>query len=359
MIIRNISIRLKLFLTTLILVMLLTLLALIYLDATRRMESQSEFLKVRTELNSGFLAIQNSFYALSAEERSDELSDLLQQKGQLEEDIRRVLVHEISFREEGVNRKAEQILTLLARFEESLRIRSISDQGPGLQARTDMELLGAYMEDLNQALTEASNRTHKQRNWQLGIAMALGIFILANVLILFTVNIGKSFRNLSRYTRELGKGSLPESLDPDQGDEFGEIARHLNLHTGDLQKKIDLLSSMSQDGPGELFTPEAEDKLGNALLVLSDFLTRKELQEVSRNREDKKVNWISEGAAQLGEVLRSERDDVGELTFLIIQKLVSYMNMEMGSLFVANGQCPAGSVRFPYPERTPGSKPEP
>jgi PAS domain S-box-containing protein len=79
-----------------------------------------------------------------------------------------------------------------------------------------------------------------------------------------------------------------------------------------------------------------EDELGNALVVLSDYLTRKELDEVTRNREDKRQNWISEGVAQLGEVLRSERDDVRELSFLIIQKLVIYMNLEMGSLFLTD-----------------------
>ncbi len=340
MIIRNVSIRSKLIMTTLIMVMIFVLLALIYLDASRRMERQSEFLEIRSELNSGFLSLQNSFYALSADKSPAELSALLQQKGQVEEDIRRVLEHEISSREENLNRKAGQIHSLLSRFEEHLRLNSDSISGPGKQAHTDMELLGAYMEDLNQELTDTVDRSQKQRDWQLGIAMALGIFILANILILFSVNVKNSFIELIQYTYELSKGSLPDQLDSTRGDEFGDIAGHLNTHIQDLQKKIDLLSSMSVDGPGELFSPEAEDKLGNALLVLSDFLTSKELQEVSRNREDKKINWISEGAAQLGEVLRSERDDVGELSFLIIQKLVTYMNMEMGSLYVASESDP-------------------
>ena len=61
---------------------------------------------------------------------------------------------------------------------------------------------------------------------------------------------------------------------------------------------------------------------------------------MTRNREDKKQNWISEGMAQLGEVLRSERENVTELSFLIIQKLVNYMNLEMGSLFITNDSDP-------------------
>jgi len=340
MIIRNVSIRSKLILTTLVLVMLLTLLALIYLDASSRVVSQSEFLKDRSELNSGFLSLQNSFYALSDDERPGELADLLQQIHRVKEQIRSVIEHETYSRKKDVNRKAEQISSLLGRLEESLRMKSDSIPGPGIQALTNMELLGAFMEELNQSLTEAGDQSQKQRNLQLGLAMALGIFILANILIIFTMNVTKSFTGLSGFIQKLSGGSFPPPLDSSSRDEFGDIAASLNQHMQNLQKKIDLISSMSQDGTGELFAPEAEDKLGNALLILSDFLTRKELNEVSRTREDKRVNWVSEGAAQLGEVLRSERNDVGELSYLIIQKLVTYMNMEMGSLFLTNDSDP-------------------
>ncbi len=103
-----------------------------------------------------------------------------------------------------------------------------------------------------------------------------------------------------------------------------------------MQKKINHISSLSQDGSSPIFETEAEDYLGQALLVLSDFMTRKELDEVTRNREDKKENWISEGVAQLGEILRSEREDVTELTYKVIQKLVTYMNLEMGSFFITH-----------------------
>lgn len=340
MIIRNISVRSKLILTTLIVVMLLTLLALIYTDASRRVVSQSELLKDRSELNTGFLSLQNSFYTLATEERPGELADLLRQIHQVEEQLRLVMLHETPPRDEGMVRKADQILSLLERFGETLRITGESGPAQRIQSQTDMELLGTFMAKMDQELSEAMDQGRKRRNRHLGIIMALGIFFLASCLIVFTMNIDKSFSHLSRYTRKLSRESLPSPIDSSSGDEFGNMAGDLNLHTSNLQKKIDLITSMSQEGPGEIFRPEAEDELGNALLVLSDFLTRKELNEVTRNREDKKQNWISEGVAQMGEVLRSERDDVIELSFMIIQKLVTYMNMEMGSLFITNDSDP-------------------
>lgn len=321
MIIKNISVRSKLIMATLALVMLLIILGLVYMDAARRVESQSELLKAQSELNSGFLSLQNSYYALTSDERPGNTADLLRQILQVEEQVQNIMLHEIAADNRDLLRIADRAISQLQQFQ-------------GAQTQAHMEILGVYMEELDQALSKAESQTQKERNRQMGMMMLLGVFILANILIIFTMNLGKSFVTLSQYTRKLSKGSLPSPLDASRGDEFGEIAEGLNIHTGDLQKKINLIRSMSHDGPGEIFRPEAEDELGNALLVLSDFLTRKELEEVTRNREDKRENWISEGTAQLGEVLRSERDNVTELAFLIIQKMVSYMKVEMGSLFI-------------------------
>lgn len=330
MILRNISVRSKLILTTLILVLVLVLLAVIYMDASRRVESYAELLKDRTELASRFLSLQNSFHVQNREENVVQTTDLLRKLHQVEEGLHQIRSHEITLREEGVARKTDQILSLLTRFEESL---SISGQA-------NIELLGVYLEELEEELAGAESQARKRSKRSLGWSMALGILILATYLIFFTWNLDRGFSHLAHFTRLLGRGSIPPPLDPSRGDEFGKIAEDLNLHSRDLQKKIQLISSMSQEGPGEIFTVEDEDELGSALLVLSDFLTRKELNEVSRNREDKKRNWISEGVAQISEVLRMEREDVSELSFLIIQKLVNYMNMEMGSLFITNDSDP-------------------
>ena len=331
MIIRNISVRSKLIITTLVLVLLLMFLALIYMDASRRVESHAELLTDRSGLNSNYVTLQNSFQTLKKEESPVGRANLLRQVHQVEEQVEKILSHEITIREEGLAGKTDQILSLLKRFEETLRNTG----------NANIELLGVYMEELDEELSKIESLSQRSRKRQFGITMALGIFFLATYMILFTLSLGRGFTNLSLHTRKLSRGSIPPPLDSSRGDEFGKIAEELNLHGKDLQKKIQLISSMSEEGPGVIFSPEAEDELGNALLVLSDFLTSKELNEVTRNREDKKENWISEGVAQIGEVLRKERDDVTELSFLIIQKLVTYMNMEMGSLFITNDSDPA------------------
>lgn len=344
MIIRNLSVRAKLILTTLVIVLLLTFLALIFLDANRGAAGQYELIKARSELTTEVLALQNQFHELLLEDGSGQLAAFQSQVLLVEEQLRKVGQHEIPARDAELVRKSELLSNTLQRFGETLRFTGQNDSIRWVQARNDMVLLGELLEDWNLALSKIQEQSQRTRNRQLGITMALGISLLTIYMIFLTVNISRSFGSLLGFTRKLSHGTIPPPLDASTGSEFGSIARHLNRHAADLQKKVGLLTGMSEEGPGELFTPEAADELGHALLVLSDYLTRKELDEVTRNREDKRQNWISEGMAQLGEVLRSQRDDVRELSFLIVQKLVDYMNLEMGSLFLTDDADPEHPV---------------
>jgi len=340
MIIRNISVRAKLILTTLVIVMLLIFLSLIYMDATRQTSRQAELIKARSALSSEMLVLQNSFHKLLMEKESGQVASFQSQVLSWEGDLMEVLSHQSAFKDANVLRKSEQLSTQLLSFVETLRFTGRDDSLRWVQAQNDMFLIGGLYAEWDQLLSQILEVKIKTNNRQLGISMALVIFLLASYMIFLTLNIGRSFRLLSDFTKDLSKGIIPSPLDTAVDGEFSRVAANLNLHAAELQNKVALLNSMSEEGPGEIFTPAKEDELGNALVVLSDYLTRKELEEVTRNREDKKQNWISEGMAQLGEVLRSERDDVTELSFLIIQKLVLYMKLEMGSLFITDDSDP-------------------
>jgi PAS domain S-box-containing protein len=336
MIFRNLSLRAKLILTTLVLIILLTFLALVYLDATRRTASQADLVKARSELTGELLILNTRFQGLLQEGQSRQLGAFQRQVLVVEGALRGVMDHAFVSRNEAAIRKSEQLSTQLLRFGETLRFTGQQDSIRWMQALNDMDLLSTQFREWDLLLSTIQEESHTRRNRQMGISLALGIFLLATYMIFLTLHVGRSFRKLSQYTADLSRGIIPPPLDSSLGGDFNEVAGHLNRHAEDLQKKVGLLTQMSQEGPGEIFTPELTDELGKALVVLSDHLTKKELEEVTRNREDKRQNWISEGMAQLGEVLRSERDDLTELSYLIVQKLVTYMNLEMGSLFITD-----------------------
>ena len=344
MIFRNLSLRAKLILTTLVLILLLTVLALVYLDVSRRTASQAELTTARSELTSDLLLLNTRFQGLLQEGQSRQLAPFQRQVLVVEEALRKVMDHPFVSRDEALVRKSGQLSTQLLRFGETLRIRGQEDSLRWMQALNDMDLLSTQFREWDLLLSATQEEAQQARNRQMGSILALGIFLLTAYMISLSMHIGRSFRKLSQYTEALSQGIIPAPLDSSLGGDFSEVAGHLNRHGEDLQKKVSLLTQMSEEGPGEIFTPDLTDELGKALVILSEYLTKKELEEVTRNREDKRQNWISEGVAQLGEVLRSERDDLHEISFLIVQKLVTYMNLEMGSLFITDDADPEHPV---------------
>ena len=339
MIIRSISIRSKLQLTTLVVVLLLTLLALIYMDATKKNSRATELLQERSILQSEYLSLNNTFQRIVLDGESNLTAALIGQLHRFEEQLRTLVDQEVVSQMDQIDRKSGLIFSTLDLLAEDLRPGDTDSSG-WFRARTDMKILGDLVIDFDRSVSVFQERSERNSNLQLALSLVLGILLITTYLVFFALNLSGSFRKLSSFTRELHKGKLPPPLDFSSEDEFSQIAGNLNSLAADLQKKIGLITSLSEEGPGTIFNPDDEDELGNALLVLSDVLIRKELEEVTRNREDKRQNWISEGMAQMGEILRSERESVAELSYLIIQKLITYMNLEMGSLFITNNTDP-------------------
>jgi methyl-accepting chemotaxis protein len=221
-----------------------------------------------------------------------------------------------------------------------LSSRGRTDSTAWERAETELLVLSDLLQRFNNAIAAGEDNSHRIQRRQTAIALTLGIVFIGLFLTLFTSNLGLTFSTLISFTRKLRKGILPQPMDFPPGDEMSKIAANLNSHAEDLQDKINYISSLTGEAPVSIYHPHEEDALGNALVVLSGYMTRKELDEVTRNREDKKQNWISDGMAQIGDVLRSERENVTALSYSIIQKLVNYMNVEMGSLFISNHSDP-------------------
>ena len=335
MIINTISIRSRLILITALITLLLGFVVLVCLDSSSHTASREKLLLHRSALNTETLALQQLFVSLNMEIEKTLMADFHRQLRFVEIALQKVISHDIIMKNPELVSISDRTTDLLGRFEESIRFTESSKPDNWIQARSDIELLGEVMEELEQGIAGICSERNKSRKIQLSISLGFGLLLIIAILVLFTVNLDKAFKTIRKFSVLLSQGTLPPPMEINSSDELGQLASQLDHHVGDLQKKLGIIRSMSREGSGEIYTADEMDQLGSALVDLSEFQTRRELDEITRNREDKKQNWISEGMAQLGEVLHSERESVSDLSFLIIQKLVKYMNLEMGSLFLS------------------------
>ncbi len=176
----------------------------------------------------------------------------------------------------------------------------------------------------------------KQRRYStnLFLLMFLIILVIALIVVFITINNSLNSQRLFDFVSELGKGARPARLILPAGHEHSEIAGQLNRYLDRQDEKISFLKTIGEEHETVTYEPEKDDILGNEIRIMAERLRNSQAEEKRRQLEDRRSNWISEGIAQFADILRSERENVKELSFLVIQKLVTYLNVEMGTIFL-------------------------
>jgi GAF domain-containing protein len=81
---------------------------------------------------------------------------------------------------------------------------------------------------------------------------------------------------------------------------------------------------------------DENDILGKSLLNLRDTLKKNtEIQDKQR-KEDEQHNWVAEGLAKFGDILRNNNDNMELLSSNIVRELCKYINAIQGSLYLLN-----------------------
>jgi PAS domain S-box-containing protein len=82
------------------------------------------------------------------------------------------------------------------------------------------------------------------------------------------------------------------------------------------------------------YSTEETDVLGKAIVNLRNTLKQSKEEEAIRRKEDDQRSWTAEGLAKFGEILRSEKDDINELSYLIISNLINYIHANQGGFYL-------------------------
>lgn len=81
---------------------------------------------------------------------------------------------------------------------------------------------------------------------------------------------------------------------------------------------------------------DENDPLTQALVNLRRFMIHSKEEQEQRRIEEEQRNWVTEGLAQFGEILRQNNDNLEEISLTIIRYLVTYLKVNQGGVFLAN-----------------------
>jgi PAS domain S-box-containing protein len=114
-----------------------------------------------------------------------------------------------------------------------------------------------------------------------------------------------------------------------------QLDTSLSAELGKSEKVLKFINSLIQDEEETSYAiSDDNDKLGQTLIELRDNLKKNKEEATLRKNEDDQRNWISEGLAKFGEILRKDNDDIKELSYNIVTNLIKYLHANQGGFFL-------------------------
>ncbi|MFQ3575886.1 MAG: GAF domain-containing protein [Cytophagales bacterium] len=193
---------------------------------------------------------------------------------------------------------------------------------------------------INEILIKSKDLTLKSQQTMIGyfnvinvanmILMAVFISVGIVTTYLLSQSIIKPVNSLKEILFRLTKGEFPDFDIKISKDEIGEMVNGSKEFVKVLEKRTEFAVEIGKGNYENNFDILSEnDVLGKALLQMRDNLKKSAI-------EDKQRNWITNGVAQLGEILRTENQDLNKLYDSVLKFLVKYTGMNQGGMFVLN-----------------------
>ncbi len=126
-------------------------------------------------------------------------------------------------------------------------------------------------------------------------------------------------------------------LETNNKDEISKINSSLNMLNDNLDKTANYIEQIYSGNITFDYKPvSSSDKIGNLAVKLAENIKHSKEEEEKRKREDEIQNWITKGSAIFAEIIRDYSDNLEELSYAIISKLVNYIDADQGGIFVIN-----------------------
>ncbi|WP_430814260.1 PAS domain S-box protein [Carboxylicivirga sp. RSCT41] len=113
--------------------------------------------------------------------------------------------------------------------------------------------------------------------------------------------------------------------------------KHIKQEASKSEQVHEFVENLRQDNfESDLNLANRNDKLGQSLLRLRDYLIQSKKDIEQRRLEEDQRTWVTQGLAHFGELLRKENDNIEDLSYNIIRYLVDYMKINQAGFYLLN-----------------------
>lgn len=183
---------------------------------------------------------------------------------------------------------------------------------------------------------EMADSFDKIRNFNF---IMLFVMILVAILVstVLTLSLATPINRTKNMLLSISKGILPDAKLKEGNDEIGQMAVALHAVVKALKDVSNFAIHVGKGNFESEFSPLSdEDVLGKSLIEMREELKKAKTEEEKREEENRQRTWSSQGVALFSDILRKHSDNLNELSFEIISKMIQYTNSNQGGIFIVN-----------------------
>ena len=167
------------------------------------------------------------------------------------------------------------------------------------------------------------------------------------VVWLIVKNLGHWLGRLDEIIAQMAKGSVVDKIDHIQDNDVGRIVNSLNTLIETTTRNAKFANEITKGNLHAEFKAQSKvDILGNSLLEMRESLIHAKEEERKRQIIDNKQKWITTGLAKFGDILRQDNDNIENLSYNLINNLVSYLEANQGGIFIQSEDEETGKLIF-------------
>ncbi len=201
---------------------------------------------------------------------------------------------------------------------------------------------GVYIDYIDKMVEQKTAELRSQTEKIITVVIIFGVILIAVAslgLYFFGKSISDSVASVRQKLFKMAKGHIVSAEETERKDELGDMNKSLN----ELIKGIKRYAEFAQEiGKGNIdaeFKPlSTDDKLGNSLLDMRNSIKKASEEERKRRIENERRNKANEGYAMFAELVRKGNRDIYELSYDIIDNLVSFLDVNQGGIFLLNDE---------------------
>lgn len=171
------------------------------------------------------------------------------------------------------------------------------------------------------------------------IAITAILIILFIIIIIASKKLTKPFYNTAQLIKRITNGEyattkyIPENIHIPT--EWQLILNSLHEHAKSLKDTSDFANHIKDKNFKAEYNPSIQNNpIGTTLITLRNDMIETSEKEQQRFNEERLTQWATEGHSIFSDILRNNISDIHNLCNAVIDKLVPYINVTQGGIFI-------------------------